>query len=353
MLFYKKIIITLILVIFTYIIWKLLKHRREILSLPIQKEGFQFFSSSDPDSELKGLTDDSSVLIQNMNPKYTKNPLRDYVIKSSYNSAITGNYVNLDMIKYLFKRGCRFMDFEIFYINKKPVVAYSTDKNIDTLDTDNSILLDTVLSSVVSYAFSPPSPNYEDPVFIHLRIKSKDPEVYKAVSNSIDFALKAKLYNKKVTNSTILSDIMGKAVLIMDKTINRDYAKSSTCLPTEPDCYDLSKVVNMESGGDTLYLQRYSELLNQCSIPPIVKDDCDACTNIQNMRLVLPDVNFKNTKNPSMYDFVKNFGCQMVTYRFYTRDAELDNYETFFNDNKSAIVPLAHAIKYINDKKNI
>jgi hypothetical protein len=258
------------------------------------------------------------------------------------------------MIKYLLGRGCRFLDFEVFSIDNAPVVAYTTDSNFDTIDTDNSILLDTVLSTAVSNAFSQTSPNAGDPLFIHLRIKSNDPNIYHATAKSVDFALKSKLYNKKVSKKTVLSEIMGKVVLIVDKTINRKYKDLSVCSPKENQCYNLSKYANMESGSETLFLQRYSEILNQCTAQPQILDKCegphtDACTNITNMRVVIPDLNYKNTQNPEYMPFIHNYGCQMVAYRFYSLDAGLKNYETLFDDNKLAIVPLAYAIRYIKE----
>jgi len=362
MYFYKKILIFIIIVIFTYILWRLIIRRQEIMkkiqtNKNIVLEGGLFITST---TEINNSKNSNPVLIENINPNYTFRPIREYVIKSSYNSAITGNYVNVDMIKYLLGRGCRFFDFEIFYINQTPVVAYSTDSTFSTIDTDNYILLDTVLYTLVSNSFSSTSPNNRDPLFVQLRIKSNDSNVYNAVAKSIDYNLNGKLYNKPVTNHTKLSDIMGQIVIVMDKTINRNYSDAAMCSQNQQNCYNLTKYINIESGSQTLFLQNYNELLNQVTNPPMILDKCknpkgnslDICTNISNMRVVLPDNNFKNVKNPNYSYFVINFGCQIITYRFYILDNELKNYETFFDDNKTAFVPLAFAISYINKKNN-
>jgi hypothetical protein len=311
---FKKILIFIIVIIFTYVLWRLIYNRHEILKKHIgNKEGFTFFAT--PDSELTSVKNSDPVIIQNINPSYASLPLRDFVIKASFNSAITGKYVNLAMIQYILSRGCRFLDFEIFLIDGAPVVAYSTDKKSDTIDTNNYILLDSVLASAVSNAFSQVSPNSNDPLFIHLRIKSSDPKIYSAVAKSIDFSMKAKLYNKNVTNNTELSEIMGKVVIVMDKTIQRDYNHLSKCSPGDSGCYNLTDFINMESGSETLFLQRYSEILNQCSAPPHILDKCkngsNLCTNVSKMRLILPDVNFNKTQNPDYSDFISNYGCQI------------------------------------------
>jgi hypothetical protein len=318
------------------------------------KEGAIFGSSET--SELNGLKNTTPSLVQNINSNLANNPIREYVIMSSYNTAITGKYVNVDMIKYVLSQGVRFLDFEIFLINKAPVVAYSSDKNNIILDTNNNILLDTVLSTAVSNAFARPAPNNTDPLFIQLRIKSTDPSIYSLVAKSITFALSAKLHAGKVTNHTHLSELMNKIVIVMDKSINRNYATDCLCSSTDTGCVDLNSLINIESGSDTLYLKRYSELLNQCSTPINILDKCSTndgtCTDVQKMRVVLPDVNLNVTKNPDLSPFVLNYGCQVLMPRFYLNDTQLAKYQSFFNSNKSAFVPLAYAIQYIQKQKS-
>ena len=57
--------------------------------------------------------------ITSLQPKYGKLPIKDYCIKSSFNSATTGKHVHENMIKYVLMSGCRFLDFEIFLREKK------------------------------------------------------------------------------------------------------------------------------------------------------------------------------------------------------------------------------------------
>ena len=76
---------------------------------------------------------------------YKKHVLKDYIIKSSYNSAVTGKHVNIDMVKYLLKRGVRLLDFEVMLIDNAPMITYTDDKNLETINTDNTLLLDKSL----------------------------------------------------------------------------------------------------------------------------------------------------------------------------------------------------------------
>lgn len=349
--FYRKVLIVIIVLLFLYIIWNFSRKR---LKRTVNVESFV----SDPAavSEVTSITNSNPVTISGLSTKFADQPLRQYVIKGAYNSAVSGNYVSTDMIKYVLTRGCRFLDFEVFLIpNDKgkpvPQIAYSTDSTFNTIETNNSILLDDALTSVITNAFATPSPNGSDPLFINLRIKSRDPSIYNLVATSVDFHLKTSLYKGQVTNNTKMSSLMGKTVLLMDKTVNRSYASDSKCKSASSasiKCYDLTNYINMESGGDNLFLQKYSDLLNQNTLQINILDKCDRCTDIANMRLVVPD---DTQSNPTIDPFITDFGCQIVPNRFYKLDTGLKKYETMFDTNKCAIIPLAYAILYI-DKLN-
>lgn len=299
-----------------------------------------------PESEFEGVKTDETNNIMSIGKEHTSRPLKEYVIKSSYNSAITGRYVNSEMIKELLKQGCRLLDFEVLYIDEKPFVTYTTDAKLETINTDNKVLLDNILAVAVSHAFTQPSPNYEDPLFIHLRLKSNDPAIYKSVAKSIDSTLRAKLYPTKININTKLSEVMGKVVIITDKTINRNYKSDSKCTSTEKDCYEFSKYVNLESGSDSLNQNTYTDILNQSYDIVNIIDKCDICTDVKKYRLVVPET-VNNSNNPDVYELIGKHGCQLVTNRFYIIDDNLKKYGKLFNDNKGGILPLAHVLEYI------
>jgi len=361
---YRKIIIALIVLIFTYILIRLIKKRNEILH---SKESFipNIFSfQKTPDDQVAALRNTTlPVTLKNVNTGQADLPLREYCMKGAYNSAFTGKYISLDMVNYVLSRGVRFLDFEIYYILDEksgissPMVGYTTDNianNTDknkpiTLESENNILLDNVLSAVISSAFSETSPNNADPLFINLRIKTNQPEIYEAVAKSIDFALKAKLYKEQLTNKTKMSDIKGKIVIIIDKTINRNYKDYTDCKDKSSQCYDLKLYTNAESGSEFINLTNYRTLLNQCSNSVnILDDESNLHTDVKRIKLALPDTIPRNAKNPNFSQFVEKYGCQIVPYKFYSKDPELEDYEIFFNENKSAFVPLATGIYYYN-----
>ena len=351
--FYKKILILLIIVIFTYILFRIFQKRFHIIHKinSQEKEGFISPSATNEEIELELVTNKENVTINSINDVDTNLRLNQFIIKASYNSAFTGNYINNDMIKYVLSRGCRFLDFEVFYIKNKPFVAYSTDSSYKTIDSKNQILLNDILTTVVSNAFSDNSPNNRDPVFVHLRVKSNDNNIYKDIAKSIDATLKDKLYfNTKIDNDTKLTDIMGKVIIVMDKTINYKYNKYTSCAENEENCYDLTKYINIESGGDLLGLQRYTTVLNQKINPPYIHDD-NITVSANRIHMALPDYDTTNTSNPNYGVFVRDYGYQIVPYRFYKKDKELSNYEDFFNDNKYGIVPISKAIRHYEKLK--
>ena len=363
---YQVVILTITIILIIYVLMRFFKRRKEVNRLrnKLHIEGLKnkprcknaaclnneidnIEGFGSPESEFNGLVESNPTSIISIEKTYADRPLKEYVIKSSYNSAITGKYVNTEMIKYVLKRGCRLLDFEVLYIDEKPFVTYTTDNNLEVINTDNKVLLDTILTTAISNAFTQPSPNYQDPLFIHLRIKSKNNDIYKAVAKSIDATLRGKLYSKKITDKTKLSEIMGKIVIIMDKSINRKYEADSSCKIKDKSCYKLSNYINLESSSDLLYQNTYTDILNENYNIVNVVDKCDHCTDVRHNRMVVPDKQHNNTNNANAFDLIEKHGCQIVTERFYLKDENLAKYEKLFNDNKGGILPLAFVLDYI------
>jgi hypothetical protein len=305
-------------------------------------------ANSDELNDIKNNNETPNVgNIQSIQTKFVNMPLKEYCIKASYNSATTGKTVNKNMIKHVLSRGCRFLDFEVFYIKSKdnylPVVAESKDPEYKKLHTDNFITLESVFSTIISNSFSSNSPNKKDPLFLHLRIKTKDTNCYSAVSKLVDSILKPKLYDGKVDSETKLKDMMGKIILIVDKTVNRDYKEYAKCKGSELNCFDLSNYLNAESGSQLINLYDLSQIEQQASSPAMIKDD-NVSTNTLASKLVLPA--FKSDNNPDMKKMILNYGAQIVAYKYNNIDEQLIDSEVFFNDSKGGIVPLAAAIPY-------
>lgn len=335
-----------ICIILFYVFYKFMKDRA--VSFVSVKESLVDMVDNEELNNLKSNKNSPSIgNIQSIQPKFANMPLKEYCIKASYNSAVSGKSVNKDMIKYVLNRGCRFLDFEVFYTknneNFVPVVAESSDPEFKRFDTDNHITLESAFSTMVSNAFSGNSPNKKDPLFIHLRIKTKDTNCYSSIAKLIDSILKVKLYEGEITKDTKMEELMGKVVIIVDKTIHRDYKDYAKCKGSDMKCYDLANYLNIESGSQNMNLYNLMQLEQQASNPALIKDD-NVSTSSLASKVVLPIT--KSDRNPDMKKMILDYGAQIVAYRYGNIDDNLVDCEVFFNDSKGGILPLAAAIPY-------
>jgi len=274
------------------------------------------------------------------------NAIRHFCIKSSSDSAYTGKHMNLDMIKYLLGRGCRFLDFEVFIKDNIPIVAYSTNRqSLETFTSEApAVSLAGVFSTIMSNAFTDTSPNPKDPLFIHLRIKTLDPNAYTKIAKLIKSGLGKKMLKDSngnavpLTLDTQLTSLQGKLAVIVDRHSSPGYQNYSTCSPDQTECFSLAKQVNMESNSQSIRTYYQRDLTFQPINPPD--------PSVYLFRIVLPDLGFFNSaKNSDATYLTKNYGVQAVAQAFYTKDSNLRIYEDMFKQNRSAFVRLETAIR--------
>lgn len=275
------------------------------------------------------------------NPK-VDNSLRNYCIKSSYNSAYTGGYVNVNMVKYLLTRGCRFLDFEIYIKDGVPIIAYSEATSDPSYNHFTSsmpaISLQGVLSTIMSNAFTDTSPNPRDPLFIQLRIKTYLSSAYDQIASILQSTVKDRLYQGTVTPDTQLTDLVGKIVLVVDNITSPGYQNYTSCTDITG-CVGLADLVNMDSGTSIVRIYNERDLMMQAFNPP----DPD----VYMMRIVFPNRGiFYGMSNPAFLYLMKNYGAQIVTQAFYLNDTNLTAYEDMFRNFKSAFVPISAVLAY-------
>jgi hypothetical protein len=120
--------------------------------------------------------------------------LCNFFIKSSYNSCATGNFmngwVNLCALNRVIKYGCRVLDFEIYTVNDKCVVATSNSIKLTEKGSYNSIPIGDVLENIRNTAISrsintEKCPNPSDPLFLHFRMKTNKEGIYNELARSI------------------------------------------------------------------------------------------------------------------------------------------------------------------------
>lgn len=290
----------------------------------------------------------SSLSLRTLGDLMNKLPLREYCVKSSYNTALTDkNTIDVKNIKLILSKGCRFLDFEIFLIDNGAYVASSTDASFSTITSTNHAPLSEVLKHVVMHAFSAPSPNSNDPLFVNFRIKTKSTLLYNMIGMAVSKYLQSYLVAGRVTGDTILDTLMQKIILVVDTQsspsyANADYYPNCASTPKETSrqtqCYNLANFVNMESGTRELRQYKCNSLLRQATHPPMVIDSDKPHTDVSLLRLVEPESAVDLGNTDALY-LMLNYGAQFVPNRFYINDNNGKKYEAIFAKHRTAFVP--------------
>ncbi len=340
------IFVLLIAALVIYLLYRLIQKQNQ----NVVRTGPQYTYNDDPTSiktaELNRITiTNPGSGITNFSQGSSSPYLRDYCIKSSSDSAFSGGYMNLEMIKYVLRRGCRFLDFEVFVKDDIPVVAYSNDVIYDPsfnsfTSMDLPVSLEGVLKTIKSNAFSDTSPNPKDPLFVHLKIKTNVNDAFQKIAKLVDTNLKSVLFEGPVTPTTYVTDLMEKIVLIVDISTSPTYGNYPVCGTDQNACFNLKNYVNIESGSDALRIYSENEILQQTTNPPD--------PGVYLMRVVYPSSNMIGiTTNCDSLNLIKKYGVQFTAQAFYKPDAKLKSYEAMFSKYKSAFVPMATAANYI------
>jgi hypothetical protein len=156
--------------------------------------------------------------------------LYDYYIKTAYNACSGGNYKNdfVDVcnLKSVIGQGVRCLDFELYSIDDKPIVATSTSDSYYIKETFNYVDFNDVMKTIQNYAFaSSTAPNYTDPILINLRIMSNNQTMYTNLANilaSYEDILLSKENSFENNGKNIaglpITSFMNKCLIIVDKT---------------------------------------------------------------------------------------------------------------------------------------
>lgn len=262
--------------------------------------------------------------ISSSNPDFSGN-LNDYYIKTAYNSCSGGSYkndfVSVCNLKNILKQGIRGLDFEIYSIDDKPMVATSTTDDFYVKETFNSVPFVEVMETLKNYAFSnSTAPNPKDPLILNLRIMSNNQTMYTNLSNifkSYENLLLGKDYSyenygKNIGRVPIL-DLLGKIIIIVDRN-------NKTFLQNE----DFMEFVNMTSNSMFMRTLTFYEVEYSSDIQELQD------FNKANMTIVLPNQGDKpDNPNPIV---CREAGCQMVAMRYQKVDEYLENNIAFFDN---------------------
>ena len=380
---WRKILIIFILIILLYVLLRLLVRRVQILNTPEStlggiREGLAVYT----DSYVNSLQTANTTNISGMNPFSSKslvksnginNPfiatqLKQYCIKSSFNTAYNGTSVSLDMVNYVLSRGCRFLDFEVYWTQATPPPGSSTSASTYqacvgwSLDpytpSTNLITLRDVFNTIIMNGYAT---NMSDPIFIQLRPKVEAPNLskdstdtivpdnraslYSSITNSITPMLDPLRYGGKINNDVRLDELSGlnntdnnkgKIVIIMDNVNNPEYVKLSP---------SLNDVVNMDSNSTIMKTYTSTYLRGKKSNNVVPSSDNYSTQGIIGLTQAMP-MDGKNQvygANLDFSEYITKYSCQVTPMLFNSNDAYLVNYEKMFNDAGCAFIPLTKA----------
>jgi len=274
--------------------------------------------------------------------KYLDLPIREFIVKSSYNSAISGRYASTDALKLVLERGCRFIDFEIFSRNDVEYVSYSGDPEYKTMGTENvsknRLKLADALNTAAGSAFSSPTPSTNDPLFILLRIKDNTAPIYKRIAKNINIAFSQRLFKGTFNSGTPLRKLQGRVIIFLDTLSAPKWNEYDKCDSKPNQCLD--KVVHLEAGTTNFPLYAYADLL---TLPKVIvnRNTKNLKTDIDSFMIVEPP-QFDAIKPPKPADALNDWHPQFLVYKFYNPDsAELTEYEALFNKYGCAFVPMS------------
>ena len=328
------------------VMMRLLHQRQKILQMNTTIEGM---GSGD---EVSALTNRyKPVTITNVSKSIQDLPLRELCIKSSYSSAWSGSYMSTDMIKLILARGYRYLDIPIYYApDSNPYVFYSTDSN--TVDTVNAIPLDNVFKTIAASAFSNDSPNPADPLFIELRVVADtNNKTYDTIAQLIQSNFAQRLYvdsNNRailIDGSTALRNLMGKIVFLANVTYNENFEEKSQAF-----AFSMNGVL----GVNPIKLKTYRQIKPLQPKAPIkrkykiVSDNMPPTTNIKEYTTLMPEIT-ESYPVPNLFEAGYVHGIQILVIPFYLNNTMVLLYENFFNDQRSAFVPMANLLIYAGD----
>jgi hypothetical protein len=225
--FHKMLSIIVVVIIFLYILYKLLQKRSEMI-----QEGFA-------NSNVLSIQKANTLIpnIQNMSKNYYSKQLNNFYIMSAYGGGFDGYDVSEDMMLYTLSLGYRYVFIHVFY-DVKPtgstaVVGFSSLYSPMENIAQKSIPLIDFIELLEQNAFSTSSaPNPGDPFFLHIlpayqtgqdttskqRATGHNTQLNSQIEQALTIIQNTNRASGKIESTTPLRQIQGQLVIVMDET---------------------------------------------------------------------------------------------------------------------------------------
>ncbi len=329
----------LIIVLTSIIIFKLYQENRFI------KEATK--------KEISNVTEGFEGVVAGINNSTDKTefPLREFIIQSSYNSAIKDNKASKEQLTELINRGTRVFDFEIYARDNDLYVSYSEDKEYKRLETELDLTVDAAFSHLASKAFMQAG---SGPLFVHLRVKTPSAKTFQQLATSIQDSFGTRLLpaGKEVNGSTYFKDLLDKVVIIHDQT-SGNRPSNHPCVGEK--CVQYVDLVNIYSGTVDMPLYTQIEYTDSMGLTKKVSVEPETGrTDIDTFYMVMPSAfekrcgNRKSCGLPPLMETMKTKPCQMMLMQ--EDDPEMDAYQNIFVSAGSSYCLVSKYLDSMNEK---
>lgn len=266
----------------------------------------------------------------------TDYPLHQYYIKTAYNCccpsrSYTHTYVSTCALKSCLRQGARCLDFQIYSLDNEPVIGVSSSDDFGVKETYNSVPFSQAMRVINDLAFtSAGTPCPDDPLFINLRIMSKNPDILAKMADTLTQTLGSHLTSKSLgsdVGAKPLSELRSQVVVMLDPS----------CLSLA-DAGELGEMIDIPNQNTSLRSFRYHGLLGNTD-PQELRDYNTYVEGAseRGLSICLPDLG-ANPNNPS-FSKASAYNCHFLAMCFQSPDANLKQYNSVFETYGTAFVP--------------
>ena len=271
--------------------------------------------------------------------------LRDYYIKSSYNSCASGqfqnDFVDLCALNNVIKQGCRVLDFEIYNMDGVPAIATSNSIKFTEKGTYNWLQVEDVIQAIADTAISTSRttdqcPNSNDPLFLHFRFKTDEITIYNNIANILAKYLDPYMLSDKHSyenqgknlGNIPLKSLLGKVIIMVDKGPIKKLEMST-----------LDEFVNLAGNSVFMRSLSYSDVVHAPDMDELID------YNKKNMTFCYPNLSaYSNNYNSSIS---MQYGAQMSAMCFQNNDTLLQAYNELFNTQGNAFILKPANLRYV------
>ena len=277
--------------------------------------------------------------------------LRDFYVKTAYNCCASGSYshdfVDMCALENCIKLGARCLDFEVYSLHNKPIIALSSVDDHNIKETYNWLSFDSVMEKIKTMAFNKSTDAAngvaKDPMILHFRIKTSNTQVFDSMADSLYNIFSERIltqysyrYNEQNLSNEKIRNLLGKIIIIVYKVND----KNNTVINIEDS--KLYEYVNLISGTENMRFYRQDEARLAGDMENIKN------FNKERMSIVLPNkgniptnVDWRELShkgNPQDPAGVTGYGFQFIGQCFQYDDAFLQQYHNDFNSKGGSFV---------------